>query len=74
VPCAFGHVFAIVVLFAMWIGGEGTVITKLIWTGVLALIWIVSLFWPYAFLAMPLYAGAAYFTFFGSERGRRWRP
>jgi hypothetical protein len=31
----FGHLFAIAVLIAMWIGGEATAMTRLIWTGIL---------------------------------------
>jgi hypothetical protein len=73
-PCVFAHVFALVVVVAVWVGTDATLQTKLILTAILAVIWGVGFLWPYAFLAMPLFAGFVYFLFFGSEGGRRWRP
>jgi hypothetical protein len=68
------HVFAFVVLAAVWWVGEATVPAKLLMTAIYLALWVLALFWWPAFIIMGVYALAVYFFFFGSEKGRRWRP
>ena len=68
------HAFALVVLAAVWWGSDATLRGKLVVTAIYLILWVLAIFWAPAFYAMFIFALAAYFFFFGTEKGRRWRP
>jgi hypothetical protein len=65
---------AFVVLAAFWLAADASTGTKLVVTGIFVALWVLAFFWEPAIYIMFALALAIYAFFFGTEKGRRWRP